>query len=353
MIKFVSYLFFSAVALGACEKTSSKNPFEPGAPPPTTPAVSRPGSIGIMGDTADVQTTTKGGLVIMGGSTDVDAAFQWMLSRAGGGDVVILRATGTDAYNSYVKALGKANSVETFKIDSRQLADNPELVRIVKNAEMLFIAGGDQSDYTNYWKGTKLMDAINYLLNVKKVPVGGTSAGAAILGNYYFSGEKGTVTSASALANPYSGDVTLYQSDFLQAPFLQNVITDQHFSQRERQGRTLVFLARIMKDWNKTPYAIAVDEKTAVCINNAGMAEVLGSNEAFFIKTSTSKPPEILQQNKPVTWNQNGEALEVYAVSAEATGNQFNVQSFEPANNIGLKSFWWSAVNGKMFFIEN
>jgi len=345
------FLFFFILA--SCKKTDNPDPFNPRVPPPSGTTVSRPGSIGIIGDTTDVQTTTKGGLVIMGGGTDVDAAFRWMIDRSGGGDVVIIRATGTDAYNNYVFKLGKVNSVETIKIDSRKLAENDGVAQIIRNAEMLFIAGGDQSDYTGYWKGTKVMDAINYLLNVKKVPVGGTSAGAAILGNYYFSGERNSVTSASALANPYSNDITLYKDDFLKAPFMQKIITDQHFSQRDREGRLTVFLARIMDEWNIQPLGIAVDEKTAVCIDDNGMAETMGDNFAFFLKTFSNKTPEVLLQNKPLTWNWEGKALWVSRISGKAVGNQFNVGTFEPVNDIGLQTSWWSAVSGKMFFINN
>lgn len=288
----------------------------------------------------------------MGGSTDVDAAFQWMIERNGGGDVVIIRASGTDAYNPYINKLGKVNSVETLKIDSRKLAEDEGVARIIRNAEMLFIAGGDQSDYTEYWKNSKVMDAINYLLNVKKVPVGGTSAGAAILGNYYFTGERGSVTSATALSNPYSNDITLYKEDFLQTPFLQNVITDQHFSQREREGRMVVFMGRIMTDWNKTPYGIAVDEKTAVCIDEVGLAQVIGENKAYFLKTDSNKKPEIVEPNKPFTWNWDAKAIFVSAISGKEKGNQFNVRTFAPGNTTGLSNFWWSAIAGKMYFIN-
>lgn len=336
----------------SCKKEDDYDPFNPSVPPPEQP-VGRAASIGIIGDTSDVQTTTKGGLVIMGGSTDVDAAFKWMIERSGGGDVVIIRASGTDAYNPYVNKLGKVNSVETLKIDSRKLAENDAVARIIRNAEMLFIAGGDQSDYTGYWKGTKVMDAINYLLTKKKVPVGGTSAGAAILGNYYFSGERSSVTSTTALANPYSRDITLYKDDFLQVPFMKNVITDQHFSQREREGRTTVFLGRIMNDWDKTPYGIAVDEKTAVCVDENGMAVVVGDNKAFFLKTFSDKTPETLETNKSVTWNHDGKAIWVSSISGMSTGNQFNLITFEPANTTGLSTSWWSVIAGKMHFIDN
>ncbi len=345
MMRRFGFLLLTVFVLASCEKKEVKNPFDPDVPPPTNPSP-RMASIGIVGDTADVQTVTKTGLVIMGGGADVDAAFRWMIERSGGGDVVIIRATGTDAYNPYVNRLGQVNSVETLKIDSRKLADDDGVARIIRNAEMLFIAGGDQSDYTGYWKGTKVMAAINYLLTEKKVPVGGTSAGAAILGNYYFSAERGGIDSPEALANPYAQKITLGTDDFLRAPFLQNVITDQHFSQRNREGRTGVFLGRIMKDWNKVPRAIAVDERTAVCIDENGIAEVVGTNKAFFVKTEADKSPETLVANSPVTWNRDGKAMYVSAISATGSNNKFNINTFEPESTAGLEKFWWVIVSG-------
>ena len=339
------YLLLTIALFTGCSK-SDPNPFDNHKPPSTGGQASRPASIGIVGDSTDVQTTTKSGIVIMGGGTDVDAAFQWMINRSGGGDVVIIRATGTDAYNPYVNKLGKVNSVETLKIDSRKLADDDGVARIIRNAELLFIAGGDQSDYTGYWKGTKVMTAINYLLTEKKVPVGGTSAGAAILGNYYFSAERGGIESPEALTNPYAQRITISKDDFLKAPFLQNVITDQHFTQRDRQGRLAVFLGRILQDWGKTPYGIAVDEATAVCIDETGMAQVVGRNKAFFLKTEAAKKPETFEANKAVTWNNDGKAIQVSAISATAGNNKFNMSTFEPDNTSGLEKFWWSVVSG-------
>src|ERR1051326_8459304 len=59
----------------------------------------------IVGNPADAQPSQhlSPGLVLMGGGTDVDAAFQWMCERAGGGDFVVIRTTGTDAYNPYIQ----------------------------------------------------------------------------------------------------------------------------------------------------------------------------------------------------------------------------------------------------------
>ncbi|MCH5714898.1 hypothetical protein [Niabella hibiscisoli] len=152
--------------------------------------------------------------------------------------------------------------------------------------------------------------------------------------------------SAEALANPYAQKVTLGTDDFLKAPFLQNVITDQHFTQRNRQGRSVAFLGRIMKDWSKTPNGIAVDEATAVCIDETGMAQVVGTNKAYFLKTNAAKTPETFTSGSPVTWNNSGQAVQVSAVSAAATANKFNMTSFEAETTAGVEKLWWSVVGG-------
>lgn len=215
----------------------------------------------ITGDAANVETTTQSGFVLMGGSTDVDEAIAWMIERSGGGDFVVIRATGTDAYNNYIYGLGTVNSVETIIINSVSKANKTNIENKIKNAEALFIAGGDQYDYVKYWKNTKVENAINYLINTKKVPVGGTSAGCAILGDVYFSAQFGTVTSSQALNNPYSQKVALGKNDFVNIPILAQTITDTHFDNPDRRGRATTFLARMVQDWNYNAKGIAVEEK--------------------------------------------------------------------------------------------
>ena len=47
-----------------------------------------------VGSANDTSTVTTPGTVLMGGGTDVDAAFQWMCQRSGGGDFLMICATG-------------------------------------------------------------------------------------------------------------------------------------------------------------------------------------------------------------------------------------------------------------------
>lgn len=343
-------IFLVPFFMTACEKEPPKNPAEGGGggnPPPVAKA--HPGSLGFLGDTTDVSPAVSGGLVIMGGGSDVNGAFRWMIEKSGGGNAVVIRATGTDAYNSYINGLGTLKSVETLLINTRDLANNDEVARVIRNAEMLFIAGGDQSDYMNYWRGTKTAEAINYLLTVKKAPVGGTSAGAAILGHIYYSGENGSVTSAEAMSNPYRSTITLYRNDFLKAPFMENVITDQHYITRSREGRHATFMARAMKDWSLLPKGIGVNEGTAVCIDQNGNAKVMGSSSAYFLTAMEGMGPESCEAGKSLNWIQGEKAIKVYKIQASALGNgNFSVSDFDASKaSGGAWYYWW--VNAGTF----
>ena len=68
------------------------------------------------GNETDVVTSPMGGICLMGGSTENDEAMKWFLNRADGGDVLVIRASGSDGYNDYLfSELGvTVNSVETI-----------------------------------------------------------------------------------------------------------------------------------------------------------------------------------------------------------------------------------------------
>src|SRR5678816_157662 len=57
--------------------------------------------------------------------------------------------------------------------------------------------------------GPRCRRGVNFLLNSKHAPVGGTSAGLAVLSQFIYTGAIGSVTSSQALANPFHRYVTL------------------------------------------------------------------------------------------------------------------------------------------------
>lgn len=272
----------------------------------------------IVGNPADAQpaATLSPGLVIMGGGTDVDAAFQWMCQRAGGGDFVVIRTTGTDAYNPYIQDLcPQMDSVETIIITSITGANSAYVSSHIQNAEALWIAGGDQSTYTATWRGTAVETGVNFLLNSKLAPVGGTSAGLAVLSQFIYTGQLGSVTSSQALANPFHRYVTL-DRDLFQSALGVNKLYDSHFVTRDRLGRSLVFLARIVNNgWATQPRGIGVDEQTALLILPNGSATMVGNGAAYFLQAPGAA--QVLADRTPLTYLNIG----VYKVPQGGTFN--------------------------------
>lgn len=221
------------------------------------------------GNSIDISTTPSGGICMMGGATEHDEAMKWFLQRANGGDVLVLRTSGSDGYNDYMYTdLGvSVNSVETIVFNNSSASNDAYVQQKIQQAEAIWFAGGDQWNYISYWRDTPVEAYVNEAITIRNAVIGGTSAGMAIQGGYYFSAENGTVTSASALANPFDSRVTVDSTAFLENEYLSDVITDSHYDDPDRKGRHVAFLARMNSDYGIAGKGIACNEYTAVCID--------------------------------------------------------------------------------------
>ena len=250
-----------------------------------------------------------------GGGPDVDEAIQWMInqvrdcsecdrrSRAKGDrkvDVVVIRSFGGDGYNEPIYNMNGVNSVETLVLDSHDDANRPDVVATVENAEVLFFTGGDQCDYVENFLDTDLHDAIAYVLD-KGGAIGGTSAGAMIQGSFVYDACQGSIRSDEALNDPYDHYISLTNHLFKWRD-LESVIVDTHFSERERMGRLMVFIARQLQDTDaEEVLGIGVDEATSVVVNYNGYAEVIGEGAAYFVLGDHR--PEECEPGIPLTFS--------------------------------------------------
>lgn len=266
------------------------------------------------GSSADVAPKTTPLLLLVGGGLDRVDAMSLFVNRAGFGDVVVLRESGSDGYNTFLVKLG-ANSVTSIVIKSKDATTSPEVLDHIRRAEAIFFAGGDQANYARHIANSPVSDAINAAA-MRGIPIGGTSAGLAILGEFYFPAYKDTITSDDSLKNPFHERLIL-DRQLLALSMLKGVITDSHFRNRDRLGRLITFMARILNDdWASEIRAVGLDEEVALAIEANGEAHVFADEGSAYLLESL-KRPEVCEAGRPLT-------LPEVLVRKMSRGSQFN-----------------------------
>jgi beta-aspartyl-peptidase (threonine type) len=254
-------------------------------------------------------TQTRFMLALLGGGGSVDAAFAAIARAAGGGHIVVLSAVADDRHdpsygaygNLFVTRWGPVASAETIVFHDRDASYDARVLAILGGADGIFITGGDQSNYLRYWKGTPVQDALNHHVQANR-PLGGASAGLAILGHYSYTAlDGGSLESRAALADPAASAVTL-ESNFLHLHWLDDVITDSHFSARSRLGRLLVFLARVQEErGDQKALGLGIDEKTALLIGPDGIGRLAEGSAGSAWLVTEPRPAALLTHGRPLS----------------------------------------------------
>ncbi len=310
------------------------------------------------GNASDVTVTTQPILCLAGGASDdlwVDG-WKHLLNASGGGDVVIIRPdSGRGTYESWIfddsgnHGLPKVDSVTTIPLVKAADALSPEAATAVRNAELIFFDGGDQSIYLAMIEGTPLETALDYALHVRRVPMGGTSAGMALLGGIDFtakynpSKKSSLVTSELAMKDPTAQYVDLDRQTLV-PPFMEHVIPDTHFSQRNRQGRLVSFMARAVYNnyGDVNPFnikGIGADEGTAFCYNtNTGLGKVYGTNSVHFAIGNANI--ERITAGFSLSWLWQRQAVKVYSIPASANASaSFDLSTWSGIG--GIAEYWY------------
>jgi cyanophycinase len=293
----------------------------------------------LQGNPTDVYFLGGPVLNLGGGGTDVDEALQWMIDQVRGCtscantvDVVVIRASGGAGYNAPIAAMNGVDSVETLVIPSREDANSTDVMDTIRNAEVIFFAGGDQCQYTRNFKGTGVETAVESVY-ARGGGIGGTSAGAMIQSDSVYNACSDTVEREQALEDPYE-DI-LFTYDFFKWANMQGTIADTHFVKRDRMGRTMTFIARQIRDGiADSVLAIAVDEGTSVVVDKQGLARVMGNGPAYFILGDHI--PEVCEPQTPLTFSN-------YKIWRVSSGDTFDLKN-RPQSGYYLRS----VKNGKI-----
>jgi cyanophycinase len=225
-------------------------------------------------------------VVVMGGSTEVDAAGARFAAAANGGDVLVLRATGsTSSYTSWFSGElaidPPPRAVATIRTDDVAAgADDAVLCRVAR-ADAIWFAGGDQTDYLVGWPA-ELHESLARAV-ARGVALGGTSAGSMSLSSSTFDAREGSLTSEEALLDPSSSALSITPSPFATA-VLAGFLVDTHFTQRERLGRLIAFSARAAANGEPVT-GIGIDEETSLTIDGDTLL-VEGDGDAWIVRTT-------------------------------------------------------------------
>jgi cyanophycinase len=164
----------------------------------------------------------------------------------------------THAYLQLFSTLG-VGDVAGIRPESRAQSADSELVAAVDRSSAVFMTGGNQVKLATLLVGTPLGEAIA-AAHRRGALIAGTSAGASIMSAHMVSFGSGGATPKFRIGQVSQG-----------LGLLDNVIVDQHFTQRNRFGRLLALIAS-----NPAQLGVGIDEDTAAIIRPNGLMEVKG-----------------------------------------------------------------------------
>ena len=220
----------------------------------------------------DEPNVPKGTLVIVGGggmTRDIAKAFV----EAGGGEdgqfvdlpISMPDPLDTKSEEAFLHNMGVKN-LTVIPYRDQETLESPKVMEILKHATGIWFGGGRQWNFVDAYEGTKLPAVFREVLNRGGV-IGGSSAGATIIGDYM---------SRGAPAGP---NLMMCEGYERALGFLPGVVIDQHFSARNR----FKDMTALMKTYPQF-LGIGLDEATAIVVKGS-TAEVMGRGNAHIYDT--------------------------------------------------------------------
>jgi cyanophycinase len=214
----------------------------------------------------------SGTVIVVGGGALGHEITDEFIKAAGGPDALIVdvpnaggaASYGQDASGARLWKNAGARNVRVLFTTDRKLADSDSFVAVLKQAGGVWFEGGRQFHLVDAYAGTKTEQAFREVLARGGV-VGGSSAGASILGDFLIRGAPSSDNRIMA----YPG----YEKGFA---YLRGVGIDQHVVARER----LADLADSIMTTHPNLLGISEDEGTAWVVRG-DTAKIIGRDKAF------------------------------------------------------------------------
>jgi cyanophycinase len=183
--------------------------------------------------------------------------------------------------DEYIKAFRKLKATNTgvLNISNREEAESKNNIKRLKEADVLFVTGGDQIRLTSILGGTLFFEIlVDRLQNDAKFMYAGTSAGAA-------------AASESMICNGESADA-INKGEVKTATgfgLVENIMFDTHFISRGRIGRLFQIVVT-----NPKTLGVGMEENSGLLIHNNKM-EAIGPGMTLIIDGRTIRATNLLE----------------------------------------------------------
>ncbi len=174
-----------------------------------------------------------------------------------------------DVYTQTFRNLG-LQSVKVLRATSRQAVIDADAKHLLEDATGVFLSGGDQMRLVSMLGGTEFARLLEERVRRSPLVLAGSSAGA--------SGMSATmIVRGDPTSHPNKSSIRLSPG----LGILQNIIIDQHFTERGRLSRLITAVS-----YNPRQLGMGIDENTAVIISNDGTLEVCGDGTVTIVDGS-------------------------------------------------------------------
>jgi len=210
---------------------------------------------------------------------------------------------------SYIEAFTKlgCNNVHVLDIRTKADAENPETIKMIKEANCIMFSGGNQSKITDNIGGTIIHDIMTDRYHHETgFVIAGTSAGAMAMVEEMIAGGSSTEAFIKGAVKMYHG-----------LGFIPRLIIDTHFIRRGRFGRQSEAVSKF-----PNIIGIGLAEDTGMIIKNGNDCTIIGSGMAIVFDGSklTHNNEKVLSEGTPMTMTN----LVVHLLS---NGDKYNIKN--------------------------
>jgi len=220
----------------------------------------------------------KTAILVIGGAEDKvhgREILRTFFERSGGSDarIAIIPSASREPeaigarYRNIFEEMG-AKSIQIFDIRERYQGEDPIWQNYLDECSGVFMTGGDQLRLCSLLADTPLMEKLLLMVNRGELTLGGTSAGAAVMGHHMIAGGGSAESPNRSLVDLTTG-----------LGIIPQVIVDQHFHNRNRMARLISAIS-----CHPDRVGIGIDEDTcAMFESKSSVIQVVGKGTVTIV----------------------------------------------------------------------